>query len=269
MRKIAVVMSIYHKDRLVNVKTALESLYAQTYKTDIFLQQDGPIASDVENYLDQEYKKKHIFYLGKRNKNQGLSKSLNELLCKVYPVYVYIARMDADDISLPYRIALQYDFMKKNPEIDVVGAFIEEFSDNMSYEKIVCYPVLHNEMYDFFSRRVPLAHVTAFFRRSFFEKAGFYPTESLTNEDTLLWMKGFRSECRFANIPEVLVKVRVSSEFFSRRGGVKKAWSDFQDRILVIRTLGYNIFSYFYALALFIVNIAPSKIKQYLYQRLR
>jgi hypothetical protein len=124
-------------------------------------------------------------------------------------------------------------------------------------------------MFARFRSRVPLAHVSAFFRRSFFEKAGRYPLDSPTNEDTLLWMKGFAAGCRFANLPDVLVRVRVSPAFFRRRGGVRKALSDLRDRIRVIRTLGYNVDAYLYALALFCVNLAPGRLKKLLYKRFR
>jgi glycosyltransferase involved in cell wall biosynthesis len=263
-------MSVYRGDSLLYFKEAMKSLYSQTQIVDIYVQQDGKISEELRTYLLKEKQVGNIAYLGEREKNKGLAFSLNELLLIVLDSdYEYLARMDADDISISERIALQYTFMEENRDIDVLGGYIEEFSNDGSYHKIVQYPLKHDEMYQFFAKRVPLAHVTAFFRRNFFEKAGFYPVESPTNEDTLLWMRGFKNGCRFANIPEVLVKVRVSSAFFSRRGGINKAWSDLNDRILVIKTLGYNTSSYFYALALFFVNIAPAKIKQFLYKRLR
>ena len=270
LNKIAVIMSVYGGDRQAPLHQALESLYAQTQNVDIYIQLDGTVTEDVRNYLLKENERDKISYLGEWAINRGLAFSLNELLeIVLYREYVYIARMDADDISLPNRMALQYAFMEANKNIDAVGGYIEEFSEENISSRIVRYPLTHDEMFQFFTKRVPLAHVTAFFRRSFFEKAGTYPTVSPTNEDTLLWMKGFQNACRFANIPEILVNVRVSSAFFGRRGGVKKAWSDFKDRVLVIKTLGYNTSSYFYAIALFFVNIAPSKIKQFLYKRLR
>jgi glycosyltransferase involved in cell wall biosynthesis len=269
MSKIAIIMSVYENDTLSYLQEALESLYCQTLKVDVFIQQDGRLSSELYSYLKHEFKKKRILYLGERDGNRGLAYSLNELLERVLPDYTYIARMDADDISMPQRIAVQYKFMQANPKIDIVGGYIEEFSDDMMYQKIVKYPLYHDEMFDFFSKRVPLAHVTAMYHRRFFEKAGQYPTSSLTNEDTLMWMQGFWHGCLFANIPEILVRVRVSQNFFSRRGGLAKAWSDLKDRVLVIRTLGYNNFSYIYAMALFIVNIAPGRIKQFLYVRLR
>ena len=269
MPKVAIIMSVYKNDKLQHLDEALGSLYRQTYPVDIFIQQDGEIPQELESLLDDALLDNKICYLGKRKNNMGLAKSLNELLEVVLPHYEYIARMDADDISLENRIEKQLLFMEDNKNIDVVGTYIEEFSEDIEYEKLVQYPLTHEKMFAFFSKRVPLAHVSAFFRKSFFVKAGYYPTESPTNEDTLLWMYGFTAGCYFANIPEVLVRVRVGRAFFSRRGGIAKAWSDLQDRILVINALRYNKQYYFYAFGLFLVNIAPSKLKQFLYKRLR
>jgi GT2 family glycosyltransferase len=262
-------MSVYRGDAPKPLKEALQSLYTQTPEPDIFVMSDGPLAPEVFRLLRHEAKSGRIF-LRERAENLGLATSLNELLDEVLERgYDYIARMDADDISLPDRFEKQYAFMETHPEVDVVGGAIEEFSDDGSYRKIVRYPLKHEAMFHFFRKRVPLAHVSAFFRRSFFEKAGVYPTSSPTNEDTLMWMEGFAAGCRFANLPDPMVKVRVSSSFFDRRGGVRKAWSDFRDRFRVIRTLGYNFDAYFYAIALLCVNIAPGWLKRILYQRLR
>ena len=262
-------MSVYKNDKLNYVKEALESLYLQTQDADIFIQQDGEISKELESYLDDELYQKKIFYLGKREENMGLAYSLNELIVQIDKDYEYIARMDADDISIHSRLAEQYAFMEEHKEVDVVGGYIKEFGEDLEYEKIVKYPLKHEEMYQFFSKRVPLAHVTALFRRDYFEKAGLYRTDTISNEDTLLWMDGFKQGCLFENLDKVLVYVRVSNNFFSRRGGFKKAWSDFKDRLLVIKSLGYNNVSYLYAVALLMVNIAPSKVKIFLYKRLR
>ncbi len=270
MNKIAVIMSVYNNDTLQHVEEALESLYKQKISLDVFIQQDGKVEQKVDSYLQGELQKQKIVYVGKRAENRGLAYSLNELLDLILAQdYEYIARMDADDISLPKRFEKQYKFMLENRDVDIVGGYIEEFSSEISYNKVVKYPLSHDEMYKFFAKRVPVAHVTAFFRRSFFEKAGVYPTISKTNEDTLLWMNGFKAGCRFANIPEVLVRVRVTKDFFTRRGGVEKAWSDFKDRWKVIKTLGYNKSSYVYAIGLFTVSIMPSEIKKFFYKRLR
>jgi glycosyltransferase involved in cell wall biosynthesis len=100
MNKLATIISIYKNDALPQIKEMLESLYNQTYNNfDIFIQLDGIVPSEIEKYLDNELNNKKIEYLGKRNTNKGLAYSLNELLEIVLKRgYIYIFRMDADDI---------------------------------------------------------------------------------------------------------------------------------------------------------------------------
>jgi hypothetical protein len=160
--------------------------------------------------------------------------------------------------------------MNKHSDIDVCGTYIKEFGDGIEYAKVVTYPLTHNTMLSFFKKRVPLAHVSAFFRRRFFEKAGLYEVGGhFNNEDTLMWMKGFASGCRFANIEYIGVKVRVSQDFFGRRGGWKKTASDFKNRMTVNKNLHYGFSAYFYAVAVASVNIMSPTMKKYAYKYLR
>jgi len=168
MNNIAVIMSVYRGDTLAHLIEALASIYRMKPEGDIYIQKDGPVSMEIATYLEQEYQEGRITYIGDRDTNRGLAFSLNQLLEIVLGRgYDYIARMDADDISFPNRFELQYDYVQSHPGVDVVGAFIEEFSMDMEYDKTVHYPLTHDEMYRFFAKRVPLAHVTAFFRRSF------------------------------------------------------------------------------------------------------
>jgi len=270
MNKIAVAISIYKTNSVEQIKAMLDSVANQTQSCDLFVKVDGMVSQEIGQLLQKEYDVRRIIYLDFRDENMGISFSYNELFQQILSRgYDYIARMDADDIMVLNRIELQYQFMQNNLNIDIVGGFIEEFGDGFVYQKTVRYPLQHDDMFTLFAKRVPMANVTTFFRKSFFENAGFYPTSSPTNEDTLLWMNGFKAGCRFANIPEILVKVRVGKDFFGRRGGITKAWSDFKDRLLVVKTLGYNTSSYFYAIAVFLVNISPAWLKKILYKRLR
>jgi GT2 family glycosyltransferase len=253
----------------VYVREALDSLSNQTSKADVFVRIDGEVDGNLEAFLLSEKDKGRIHYLLRGN-NIGLAASLNTLIeTGLQEGYEYFFRMDADDIALPDRFEKQRAYLNEHPDVDVVGGAIEEFGEGIDYRKIVRYPLEHEDMRAFFAKRVPLAHVSAVYRASFFAKAGLYPTQSPTNEDTLMWMKGFENGCRFANVPDVVVRVRVSPDFFGRRGGVQKAWSDFRDRSKVIRTLGYNIVAYGYAVAVLGVNLAPPWLKKILYSRLR
>ena len=272
MNSIAIIMSVYKGDNFNDVKTALESLYDQSVdKIDIYVQEDGVVEKGVHKFLTNELALNKIAYLGLRNINKGLAFSLNELIKIVLGNnYNYIVRMDADDISTPIRIERQFIFMENNPQVDICGTYIEEFGDGINYKKKVTYPLKHKDMFEFFKKRTPLAHVSSFFRRSYFDKAGFYEVDGhISNEDTLMWMKGFASKCRFANINYVGVRVRVGKDFFSRRGGWKKTLSDFRNRMLVNKKMHYGFSAYIYAIALMVINLMPSLLKKYAYKYLR
>jgi glycosyltransferase involved in cell wall biosynthesis len=272
VNQIAVLLTVYINDDLGAFKVALDSLYKQTIESfDIFVQEDGLVDVDIHEHLTQELNVGRIKHLGERVENKGFDYSLNELIDKVLMTeYEYIVRMDADDVSMPERLERQLDFMNENLDIDVCGTYIEEFGDDIEYTKVVTYPLTHNAMLGFFKKRVPIAHVSAFFRRRFFEKAGLYEVDGhFNNGDTLMWMKGFASGCRFANIGFIGVKVRVSQDFFGRRGGWKKTVSDFKNRMTVNKNLHYGFSAYFYAVAVASVNMMPSTLKKYAYKYLR
>jgi len=267
----AVIMSIYKNDNIKFVKEALNSLYNQSKKADVFIKIDGAVDRELEEFLRGEKEKGKILYLDKREENKGLAYSLNELIKEVLNRgYDYVFRMDADDISNLLRFEKQINFMESNRDIDICGTYIKEFGEDIEYEKVVKYPLSHKEMYEFFKKRVPLAHVSVCFRRSFFEKAGFYPEKDhITNEDTLMWLKGFKHGCVFANIEYIGVNVRVSKNFFNRRKGFKKVWYDFKNRIEVTKELNYGIGGYFYAFGMAVINLLPSGIKKLAYKFLR
>ena len=272
MSGVAALLTVYQNDRLPAFQAALESLYNQSLDDlDIFVQEDGPVDSQIHTYLEGELQHQNIEFLGVRSENKGFDYSLNELIDKTMQLgYDYLARMDSDDISTPSRLEMQLEFMQSHPEVDVCGTFIEEFGEDMDYTKLVRYPLGHRAMLNFFQKRLPIAHVSAFFRRSYFDKAGLYQTQGhWNNGDTLMWMKGFAANCQFANIEHIGVKVRVNRDFFGRRGGLKKAWYDFKNRLIVNRTLGFGPLAYGYACATFVVNLLPSTMKKYAYKYLR
>ena len=272
MSRIVALLTVYQNDNLPAFQAALESLYGQSLKDfDIFVQEDGPIDERIHTYLTKELAFQRITFLGVRDKNKGFDFSLNELIERAMLLnYDYIARMDADDIAMPCRLEKQLDFMASHPKVDVCGTLIEEFGEDIDYSKVVRYPLEHSAMLHFFQKRVPIAHVSAFFRRDYFDKAGLYETQGhWNNGDTLMWMKGFASNCQFANIDYVGVKVRVNRGFFGRRGGFKKAWADFKNRLTVNRTLRFGPIAYGYACATFAVNLLPPALKKYAYKYLR
>jgi len=270
MRKdteIVVIMCVYINDKLPDLQESLVSLYRQSFNEfDIFIQCDGIISNDMKIYLDAEVENGHIKLLRDRDVNFGLAASLNELLeLAVSMKYKYFARMDADDICNSDRFKKQFRFMESNPSIDVVGSDIVEFYDDGS-EKLVTYSNRHEEIKSHFAKKTALPHVTAFFRRSFFEKSGLYNISSNRNEDQWLWLSGFLNECNFASLPEPLVNVRLSTDLLSRRGGFKHNLDTFRLRNRIVSLLKFNKVYYLYNVLVLFVKMQPSWLLKIIYK---
>lgn len=122
----------------------------------------------------------------------------------------YVARMDADDISHPQRLAKQIAFMDAHPEIGVLGTRTRfettvERSIGMSWfvqwQNAILSPREH-----YVKRFVdaPVAHPSVLFRRELIDLHGGYDTGPLP-EDHELWLRWMSRGVRFAKLPEELI----------------------------------------------------------------
>ncbi|KYO66928.1 glycosyltransferase family 2 protein [Thermovenabulum gondwanense] len=101
---------------------AIRSVFAQTYNNwELFLIDDGSTDGIIDIISKIKDPRVHILSDGK---NKGLIERLNQII--QISSGEYIARMDADDIMHPERIAKQVAFLESNPNIDVIdtGAII-------------------------------------------------------------------------------------------------------------------------------------------------
>ena len=269
---IAVIMSVYKNDTAEYVKLSVESILGQTYKDfDLYVQYDGPVRKDVDEYLsgltDERVK------IQRRDENKGLAHSLNDMLAIVKPQgYEFIARMDADDISMPDRFEKQIAFLQQHPRIDCVGGAINEIDENGNDRgKITSYPCDSDKCRAFFAKRNPVAHPSVMFRQSFFEKAGWqYPTDFVRNEDTMLWYKGYLAGAQIANLPDVVLNFRMTDAMFTqRRSGKAFAKSQLAMRKIINKGLAYGPMSMVYAYAMYILMISPSWFLKWAYKVLR
>ena len=265
----SIIMSIYKNDRLEFVRESITSILDQSYKDfDLYILYDGPIEPSVKEYISElDDCRLNVI---ERNENRGLAISLNELLGVVLNKdYQFIARMDADDISMPERFARQIEYLKQHPDVDCVGSWaIEINADGSEYFKKQM-PASHADCLNMFRKRDCLIHPTVMFRRSYFEKAGLYPEDTYFGEDTMMWSKGFAAGCHFANVPEYLLKFRLDNNFFNRRRGWKHARSIWQLRHKVNRMLGFGVKEDLFAILYALAKLMPTKILNIIYQKAR
>jgi glycosyltransferase involved in cell wall biosynthesis len=268
--KVFVLLTIYSNDKFIYIDKCLQSILASSRLPDkIVIIQDGPVSNEI-NQLIKDYLEKHegMIFFYKLNKNSGLAVALNEGL--KYCDADVIIRMDSDDIMHKDRIKKQIDFLQSNTDIDVVGSYIAEIDEeNNIIKKCVKYPLTHNKCYEFFKYRDCFAHPAVAIRRRFFDDVGGYSEAHIDenkNEDTNLWYRGFLRGKHYANIPEVLLYYRRSSEFYKRRSGIKRSFYMLRDRLKMNFELEYGISGIFSAFLIFSFQLIPIKIKRLLYQ---
>lgn len=269
MKKIAVIMSLYKNDRLEYLQLAVDSILKQSFSDfDFYIQEDGPVCEDIESYLTQIADPRVI--VRKRTDNKGLAYSLNELLDVVIPMgYEYIARMDADDISMPERFEKQVAYMELHPEVECLGTWaIEIKSDGSEYYRKQM-PETHEGCREQFMIRDCMIHPTVMFRKRYIEKAGVYSLDTYFGEDTMMWAQGFAAGCIFANLPELLFKFRLNDDFFNRRRGWKHAKGILTLRWRVNKMLHYPLKAYFYAFAYAGAKMMPKQILNMIYKKAR
>ena len=253
-----IIVPIYHGNELDEVKECIYSLLNQTYTYyNILLVYDGPIILNVKNFLDKivlEYEK--ITKI-KINQNIGLAKALNLAIKEIDADF--IVRVDADSISKPNRLKTQINFLKENELVDVVGAIVEEKRENGKYyyQKM---PLSHEECLREFKFRNPISHPTAVFRKTFFEKAGFYPENYYKDEDSALWLNGFLNGCIFSNLDEALVECNLDNDLLSRRKDFRGIIATFQNKVRICHQMKFGLTGYCFALMRLIIMLSPKKI---------
>lgn len=228
----SICMSVYKNDNPIYLIEALDSLVNQTTLPDeIVLVEDGPITDELEEVVRQyETKYPTIMNVVRCEKNGGLGKALQIAVDNAR--YDLIARMDSDDISLPDRFEKQLHFMESHPDVDICGGDAAKFSTTP--DEIIGYrrpKFTDKELKKQLQDKTPFCHVTIMAKKAAIIKAGNY-IEIFNQEDYYLWARMAKCGCLFANIPDVLVCVRLVG-VGGRRGG----WKYFKNEMFMQRYL--------------------------------
>ena len=221
--KFSVLMSVYKNDNPDFLKLALESIYErQSVKPDeIVVVFDGHLNEELYAVLDDfKFDKEGIVKYYPQEVNHGLGEALR--IGSKYCTGDYILRMDSDDISDAYRFEKQILYVKNHPEVDVLGTDIAEFNETPNEDvRVRSCPEKHDDIVRMGKYRNPMNHVSVCMKKSALEKCGGYETLLLL-EDYYLWLKMIVVGCKFANIHESLIYVRVGNGFDSKRGSKER-----------------------------------------------
>lgn len=210
---ISVIMSTYKEDEKL-LRESIESILNQTYKDfEYIIILDYP-NNDVHKSVIEEYALKDDrihFYINE--KNMGLTDSLNRGLSLCHGEY--IARMDADDISLPDRLERQMKYLEKN-HYDLIGGITEMINENGSLlYSIKSVPTDPKKINKALRYSQCIAHPTWLGKKEVFEKNAGYRHMPLC-EDYDFTLRAVLNGFVISNLNEAVLKYRMTSNSISR-----------------------------------------------------
>ena len=201
MPKISVVMPAYNAEKYI--AQAIDSILGQSYRDFEFLILND-CSTDGTEAIISAYNDPRIVYL-KNDKNMGVAATLNKGFAAARGEY--IARMDADDISLPERFSLQVAFLDAHPEVTVLGTHVECFSTEGS-GPLVQYMGSSAQLRIDLLFSSALAHPSVMLRRQPILALGGYDSHFEGMEDYELWCR-VAEKSDLAVLPQVLLRYRI------------------------------------------------------------
>lgn len=204
--RVSVVMSVYNGEKYL--EEAVESILNQTFRDFEFIVVDDGSSDSTPRLLALYERRDPRVLIYRFDDNRGLSTALNFGIERARGKY--IARMDADDISLPNRLQEQVAFMDACPEIGVCGSCVTLIGLKNAEEWK--YPTSHEAIYARSLFENTLVHSSVIMSASLFKKYELAYDENVRYaQDYELWSRAL-SLVRFANVGQALLQYRVHTQ---------------------------------------------------------
>lgn len=209
---ISIILPVYNSEKYLD--NAIESILLQSFTNfELILINDGSTDLSLEIMLKWKSNDNRIIIIDRQNK--GLIFSLDEGINLAKGKY--IARMDADDISLPDRLALQYNFMESN-NLDICGGHFLQFTE-LGHSNLIQVPTEEKLIALSLVSQVPFAHPSVMIRKEFLlkNKLSYGSTGFKNAEDLALWTNIYNFGGKFGNVNNTILKYRIVVDSLSRR----------------------------------------------------
>ena len=207
---VSVLMSVYNGEK--HLREAIDSILNQTF-TDFELLIINDASTDRTVEILQNYHDPRIKIIN-NEKNMGLTKSLNKGISLAKGNY--IARQDADDISLQDRFKKQLLFLEENPDIGLVGSsfnIINTLGDVTGYLR---HRTEDRDIRNHLLEANQFCHGSVMFRRETIKAVGAYREYFRYAQDYDMWLR-ISEKFKLGNIQEILYLWRDRDESLKNR----------------------------------------------------
>lgn len=221
MCRVSVIIGVYNETP-EHLRQALDSVLNQTYTDfECIIVLDNPQNETLHGELLQYAKKDSRVRLLVNEKNMGLAMSLNRAISVAHGEY--LARMDADDISLPERFSKQIKYLELHSEIDVLGTnkiLIDQNGNTLGKASSLKMSARQSRAVLQLSNFI--CHPSVMMRKESIERVHGY-RDFPTTQDADLWHRMSDAGMTIANLDEYLIKYRINYQSVSFKNGYKQA----------------------------------------------
>lgn len=212
--KVSVIMGVYNQKNEMELMQAVNSILVQTFEDFEFLIYDDGSEGEAAEYVKSLRSLDERIRVIRNEVNNGLAFSLNQ--CIHVARGKYLARMDADDISLPTRLEEEVNFLESHPEYAWVGTNAKVFEHEHIWGTWTMAEIPNEYNFLPFS---PYIHPSVMFRRELFEEGNHYEVgeETLRCEDYELFLRLYIQGLRGYNLQKVLFLYRQGVDSYKKR----------------------------------------------------
>ena len=199
--RISVLMPVYNSERFL--QEAVNSILNQTYQDYEFIIVDDGSTDRTSNIL-ANIKDHRVIII--RQANRGVGEALNKGL--EIARGEYIARMDADDISLRNRFECQVTYLDRHPEVAALGTAVLEIDEKGRPIRPLLLAASRYTVQRVVKSYSPIVHPSVMMRTSIIKGEGGYRSDY--GEDHVLWIS-LTKKYPVENIRRILLLLRNSS----------------------------------------------------------
>lgn len=254
---VSVLMTEYNGEECIS--DAVESILGQTFSDFEFIIVDDDskdrTVEIVNNYAQKDSRIKVIV----NEKNMGFTQSLNKGIEQSRSKY--IARMDADDIAHPDRLARQVEFMQQNESVSIVGTYCYWINDD---KKIIgeLIPLLSDkDMRKKLLGKCVAVHSSIMVRRTLFDEIGLYDPHPIVEDELDLYARALKNGLKIANIPEFLMWRRTGGITIAKAGSL---WP-FKIRAKYLPSF-FSLNNVFYTMVYGLMCVLPESLRRSIFR---
>jgi|MDTC01.2.fsa_nt_gb glycosyltransferase involved in cell wall biosynthesis len=256
MNQISVVMGAYNEE--ATISESIESILSQTYSYwELIIIDDcstDRTAAVIKRYCDKD----HRISIHKNSQNLGLAESLNKGISLAKGPY--IARMDADDLSLPNRFEEQVKILDSDPWVMVVGSAAYYINRSNTKKKLVRMPEYHRDILRLIFKMSPFIHPSVMMRREFVSLTNGYNPKLRRAQDYDLWLRGrFIGEYYNIQVPLILYSYQNNKMFKGFINTVQIRLKNASTMMDIFKSVYWSIYEAVFISLVFLIKIFSRK----------